>query len=148
MHLEGSEREDGGDEGGLGVLALGKEGETTDGHQDEGDGGRQARGKLVDVTDEETEEGDAPVEERWLVGDVASVVDRQYPVAMLQHGVGYDCLAWLALRIEVGETEEWYQHQDSKDADIPECFFVLGVHIDDIYSAAKVLIKVVEMLKF
>ena len=112
VHLEGSEREDGGDEGGLGVLALGKEGETTDGHQDEGDGGRQARGKLVDVTDEETEEGDAPVEERWLVGDVASVVDRQYPVAMLQHGVGYDCLAWLALRIEVGESEERYQHQD------------------------------------
>ena len=52
MHLEGCQREDGGDEAGLGVLALGEEYEATYGHQYQGDGGRQTRGELVDVTDE------------------------------------------------------------------------------------------------
>ena len=40
------------------------------------------------MADEKAEEGDAPVEERRFVRDVASVVDRQNPVAMFQHGVG------------------------------------------------------------
>ena len=52
------------------------------------------------------------MEEWWLVRDVASIVDRQYPVAMFQHGVSHYCLARLALGIEVGESEEWYQHHD------------------------------------
>ena len=119
MHLEGGERKDGCDEAGLGILALGIEHETTDGHQYQRYGRRQTGGVLIHVAGDEAEEGDAPVEERWLVRDVATIVDRQNPVAMFQHGVGNHRLARLSLGIEIGESEEWNHHHDSQDDDEP-----------------------------
>ena len=81
------------------------------------------------MADEEAEEGDAPVEEWRFVRDVASVVDRQNPVAMFQHGVGNYSFARLSLGIEIRESEEWNHHHDSQDDDEPECFLICLVHI-------------------
>ena len=67
----------------------------------------------------EAEEGDAPVKERWLVRDVATMVDGQYPVAVFQHGVGNHRLARFSLGVEIRESEEWNHHHDSQDDDEP-----------------------------
>ena len=112
VHFESGKCEDGCDEADLGILALGIEHEAADGHQYQRYCGWQTGGELVYVADEKAEESDAPVEERWLVRDVASIVDRQYPVAMFQHGVGNYCLARFSLGIEIRESEEWNQHHD------------------------------------
>ena len=104
VHFESGKCEDGCDEADLGILALGIEHEAADGHQYQRYCGWQTGGELVYVADEKAEESDAPVEERWLVRDVASIVDRQYPVAMFQHGVGNHRLARFSLGIEIRES--------------------------------------------
>jgi len=71
------------------------------------------------MADEEAEEGDAPVEEWRFVRDITSVVDRQNPVAMFQHGVGNHRFARFSLGIEICESEEWNHHHDSQDDDEP-----------------------------
>ena len=119
VHLEGGERKDGCDEAGLGVLALGIEHETADGHQYQRYGRWQAGGVLIHMADEEAKEGDAPVEEWRFVRDITSVVDRQNPVAMFQHGVGNHRFARFSLGIEICESEEWNHHHDSQDDDEP-----------------------------
>jgi hypothetical protein len=58
------------------------------------------------MADEEAKEGDAPVEEWRFVRDITSIVDRQNPVAMFQHGVGNHRFARFSLGIEIYESEE------------------------------------------
>ena len=119
MYFESSQREDGCDEARLGILALGKEYKAADGHQYQRYSRRQTGCEFAYVSGKEREECDAPVEEWWFVRNIASIIDRQYPVAMLQHGVGNYSLARLSLGIEFGKPEERNQHHDSKDGDEP-----------------------------
>ena len=48
------------------------------------------------------------MKEGGLVGYVATVVDGQYQVAMLEHGVGHDGLAGFAFAIKVGQPQRWH----------------------------------------
>ena len=85
------------------VVAMGEETERGSDHCRSSQGRRQTGGEFRHVAAEGRKQSNKPVKQRGLESDFVTVVDGQYPVAVLYHGVGYNGLARFAARIEWGE---------------------------------------------
>lgn len=111
VNLEGCQREHCGEECRRHVPALGVEPEHHADDHRQRQGGWQSRRCLADISLRQRAECHRPMEERWLVGDVSTVVDRQNPVAALQHGQCDHRLARLAFRVVFRQWQECHHHR-------------------------------------
>ena len=87
-----------------------------------------AGGELIQLAEDDTHGSHAPMEERRFVGHLAHTVERQRPVARLNHRIADYALTRLALGVVVTEAQKRDDRQHTNSQQQPKCLF--GGHVD------------------
>ena len=107
MHLKSCQREQGSHKGSRFITPTGKEPIACHYHDDQGQGRRESCSEHTHIAWQQREQGNEPMKERWFIGNVSSVVDRQYPVPVVDHRQGDYSLTGLTLGVELRQSYEW-----------------------------------------